>query len=220
MNMIKKLYRWLYRVTSRPDERGEYSGGRWEGAVRERALELCKGIQGKALEIGCGVGLFTLKLAAQEPALEVWAVDNNEAMVREVEARAAGKRLKNTHLAVQDAAMLSFDEGFFDTVICINLFLHMNIDLAAALLKEMKRVCRKSGRLIFEFRNSRDIFFVLKYKLVRYYDNTAPYPLYTYDPVLVESILKDLGLSVVDKKFIGFPFKRFAPIIIIETQKA
>ena len=136
-----------------------------------------------------------------------------------MEAKAAGKGLKNIHLVVQDAAMLSFDEGFFDTVICINLFLNVNMDLAAALLKEMKRVCKKSGRLIFEFRNSRDIFFVLKYKLVRYYDDTAPYPLYTYDPDKVEAILKDLGLSVVNKKFIGSPFKRFAPIIIIEARK-
>jgi len=219
MNMIKKLYRWLYRVTSRPDERGEYSGGRWEGAVRENTLELCEGIRGKALEIGCGAGLFAIKLAVQEPALEVWAVDNNEARVRDVEVKAAGEGLKNIHLAVQDAAMLPYASGFFDTVICINLFLNVNIDLAAALLKEMKRVCGKSGRLIFEFRNSRDIFFVLKYKLARYYDDTAPYPLYTYDPVLVESILKDLGLSVVEKKFIGSPFKRFAPIIIIEARK-
>ncbi len=218
--MIKKLYRWLYRVTSKPDERGEYSGGRWEGAVRKNTLELCKGIKGKALEIGCGAGLFALKLAAQEPALEVWAVDNNEARVLEAKAKAAEKGLKNIHLTVQDAAMLSFDEGFFDAVICINLFLNVNIDSAAALLKNMKRVCRPSGRLIFEFRNSRDIFFVLKYKLARYYDDTAPYPLYTYDPALIERILKDLGLSVIEKKFVGSPFKRFAPIIIIEVRKA
>ena len=140
-------------------------------------------------------------------------------MAREVEAKAAEKRLKNIHLAVQDAAMLSFDKEFFDIVICINLFLNVNIDSAAALLKEMKRVCRPSGRLIFEFRNSRDILFVLKYKLAIYYDDTAPYPLYTYNPDKVEKILKDLGLSIVDKKFVGSPFKRFAPIIIIEARK-
>jgi len=219
-SMIKKLYRWLYRVTSRPDERGECPGGRWQGAVRENTLGLCRGIRGKALEIGCGAGLFAIKLAAQEPVLEVWGVDNNEAMVKKAEARAAEKGLNNIHLAVQDAAMLSFDEGFFDAVICINLFVNMNIDSAALFLKYMMRVCRPSGRLIFEFRNSRNIFFVLKYKLARYYDDSAPYPLYAYDPERVEKVVKGLGLSIVSKKFVGSVFKYFAPIIIIEARKA
>jgi len=217
--MLKRLYHWLYRVTSRPDERGEYSGGRVEGLARSQALELCKGSIGKALEIGFGSGLFVIKLAAQGPGLEVWGIDNNGLLVDHVLRKAADKELTNLRLAVEDAKHLSFTDETFDKVVCINLFLNIGFEAMTAVLKEMKRVCKREGRLIFEFRNSRNIFFVLKYKLAKYYDTTAPYPIYTFDPDRVDALLGELGLKAVRKRSLGFPVKWFAPIIFIEAEK-
>jgi len=217
--MLKKFYSWLYRVTALPDEKGEFSGGRWEGLARAQALELCRGATGKALEIGFGSGLFVLKLAAQESGLEVWGIDNDGMLLDGVLQKAADKQLSNVRLAVEDAKDLSFPDGMFDTVICVNLFLNISFDSMVAVLKEMKRVCATQGKIIFEFRNSRNLFFVLKYKLAKYYDQTAPYPLYTFDPVRVESLLKELGLSVVGRSSIGFPVKSLAPIMFIEAEK-
>lgn len=217
--MLKKFYSWLYRVTAMPDERGEYSGGRWEGLARSQALELCKGATGKALEIGFGSGLFVLKLATQEPNLEVWGIDNNGLLLDKVLRKAADKELSNLRLAVEDAKHLSFADGTFDRVVCVNLFLNIGFEGMATVLKEMKRVCATQGRIIFEFRNSRNLFFVLKYKLAKYYDTTAPYPLYTFDPVRVEKLLRELGLNVMGRSSIGFPFKWLAPIMFIEAEK-
>ncbi len=218
--MLKEFYSWLYRITALSDERGEYSGGRWEGLARGRALELCKGATGKALEIGFGSGLFALKLASQEPDLEVWGVDNNGMLLDKVSKKAADRELVNLRLLVEDAKHLSFPDETFDNVVCVNLFLNIGFEAMEAVLKEMKRVCKPRGRLIFEFRNSRNLFFVLKYKLAKYYDPTAPYPLYTFDPGRVKSLLGELGLKISGESFIGFPVKRFAPIIFIEAQKA
>lgn len=217
--MIEGLYRWLYRATARSDERGEYSGGRWEGLVRQHALALCKGARGKLLEIGSGAGLFVLKLAAQEPGLEVWGVDTNEAMLDEVDVKARALDLKNVRLEMQDARTLLVSDETFDTVVCINLFLNIDLGSVRAVLQEMKRVCKTGGRLIFEFRNSRNLFFVLKYKFARYYDTTAPYPLYTYSPGAIEALLKELGLTVKTRVSLGFPVKGLAPIILIEAVK-
>jgi ubiquinone/menaquinone biosynthesis C-methylase UbiE len=87
-------------------------------------------------------------------------------------------------------------------------------------LKEMKRVCKKSGRIIFDFRNSLNPLLKAKYKLARYYDPTVKnLPLNTYSPGQIEKILKDLNLKIVSRKFIGLPFKRLAPVIIMVTQR-
>lgn len=217
--MLKKLYQWLYKATSRPDERGEYFGGCLEGFIRSRALELCRGATGKALEIGFGSGLFMLKLASQEPGLEVWGVDSSESYRRDVEKKAAERKLSNVRLAVGDARRLSFPDGTFDRVVCINLFIDLGYDAMGEVLAEMKRVCKEDGRVIFEFRSSRNALFVLKYKLARYYDDTAPYPLHTFDPDKVDALLGQVGLKAVRKSFLGFPVKRFAPIIMIEAEK-
>ena len=217
--MLKKFYSWLYHVTAMPDERGEYSGGRLEGFIRNQALELCRGAIGKVLEIGFGSGLFVLKLAAQESGLEVWGVDNNGVLLDQVLRKAADKELSNLRLAVEDAKHLSFPDGMFDRVVCVNLFLNIGFEGMSAILREMKRVCATQGKVIFEFRNSRNPLFVLKYKLAKYYDTTAPYPLYTFDPVRVESLLRELGLNIVGRSSIGFPFKWLAPIMFIEAEK-
>lgn len=217
MSVIHDIYYWLYRVTSRPDERGERFGGRLQGAVRQCALDLCKGLRGKALEVGCGSGLFVMKLAAQEPALEVWGVDHDKNLVAELERKASERKLGNLRIALQDGKKLSFADGTFDKVIGINLFLNLNTDIMNALLKEMRRVCKVSGRIVFDFRSSRNPVFVLKYKLARFYDATAPYPLYTHSPERIERLLEEAGLKTVNKVTLGFPVKWFAPIIVIEA---
>jgi len=217
--MIKKFYAWLYKATARADEKGEYSGGRIQGAVRQAVLGLCIASAGKALEIGTGSGLFLLKLASQNPDLKIWSVDTDEGFLDEVAKKIKRNGLNNIHLLRQDARSLSFDRDTFDTVICINFFIDANEDLIVGVLEEMKRVSKPSGRIIFEFRNSRNIFFRLKYKFAKYYDDTAPSVLYTYKPEQFDAILKKLDLEIVNKKYIGFPIDRYAPIIIVEARK-
>ena len=114
-----------------------------------------------------------------------------------------------------------FDSDFFDAIVCINVFFNMDslksIELA---LKEMKRSCKNTGRIIFEFRNSANPLLKIKYKLARYYDGTVrDLHLNTYDPAQIEEILNNLDLIVTRKKFIGFPVPRIAPVIMIEAKK-
>ena len=217
--MIKKIYAWLYKATARSDERGESFGGYVQGAVRAKTLETLGAPSGKVLEIGSGSGLFLMKLAIQNPALEAYGVDTADGLVEQVKEKARARGIANLQLSCQSGAKVSFADGYFDIVVCINLFLDMNKDGVIAVLKEMKRVCKPSGRIIFEFRNARNALFRLKYRLARYYDPSAPYPLYTYYPEDIDRILDELGLAVVLKEYMGFPIKRFAPIIIVEVRK-
>lgn len=217
--MLKKIYYLFYRLTSPAGERGEYSGGYWQRRVRQEALMLLDDLgKGRVIEVGCGEGFFLSQLAAKNPCLEIWGVDNNADRLKKAEDRCRDKKV---NLSLQDASALSFDDEFFDAIVCINVFFNMeslkSVELA---LREMKRSCKNTGRIIFEFRNSVNPLLKIKYKLARYYDGTLKgLSLNTYDPAEIEAILNNLGLIVTRKKIIGFPIPRIAPVIMIEAKK-
>ena len=214
--MLTRIYRFLHRLASRTGEKGEYSGGYLQDRIRREALSLCRHAEGRLLEIGCGEGLFLTQVTGQNRRLEVWGIDNDDARLK-----AAALRLRNVNLSRQDAAKLSFEDGYFDMVICINVLFNMrSIDEVKRTLEEMKRVCRDDGRIIFDFRNSANPILPLKYKLAKYYDDTLKgLPLNTYSIGAVTDILKETGLAVSNKRFIGLPRGALAPVIMIGAVK-
>ncbi len=219
--MIKKFYYWLYHLTSRPEEKGEYAGGYIQSLIRKSVLFLCKGSAGKILEIGCGSGLFVIKLAQQNQNAQICSIDNDKEMLNYVKIKSAEKDLKNISLFRQNADSLDFGEGDFDAVICINFLLMMgSLDVVRQIITQMTRVCKKGGKLIFEFRNSSNIFFAAKYKLAKYYDGTLAHPLNCYSFKQIALILEGLGLKITRKIDLGaFLFGFPAPIIVIEAEK-
>lgn len=220
--MLKKIYCCLHRKFSRPEQDGEYSSGYWQERIRQEALILCRGMQGKVLEVGCGEGLFLIPLAKESPHLEIWGIDNSSVRLGQVKQRAQENNLKNISASLQEAATLSFANEYFDAVVCINVFFNLESPaLVKQVLQEMKRVCKKSGKIFFDFRNALNPLLLLKYRLARYYDTTVKdLPLRCYRPQQIEVLLKDLDLAVVHKIFIDSPlFKQFAPIVIIEAEK-
>ena len=169
----------------------------------EKAWTIIRGnLSGKVLDLGCGPGQITYSYR-----------DSIRVDIQRTRAPSP--------FVTADACRLPFKDASFDTVVCINFLLNLeSIESVKRILAEMKRVCRKSGRVIFEFRNSRNMLFVLKYRLARYYDASVDrLCLNTYNPGQIESILKDLGLIIINRRFIGFPLKRFAPVIFIEAEK-
>ena len=219
--MLKKIYYWLHRLSSKSQEREEYSSGYWQDAVRTEVLFLCRALAGRALEVGCGEGLFLIPLAKQHQRLEVWGVDNNNTRLNRAKEKSRQDNLTNVHLLLQGASDLAFQDEYFDAVICVNVFFNMeSIETVRKTLTQMNRVCKKEGRIIFDFRNSLNPLLRFKYRFARYYDATVKdLPLNTYYPREIESILQDLNLAVVNRKSIGLAVARFAPITIIEAKK-
>lgn len=97
---------------------------------------------GKALELGCGTGLYTETL--QQAADHVVATDLSDEMI----AAAKQKRgnLKNVTFQKTDALNLEFAPESFDTVFMANL-IHIIGD-AERVIQESKRVLKKDGLLI------------------------------------------------------------------------
>ncbi|MCX5700376.1 MAG: class I SAM-dependent methyltransferase [Candidatus Omnitrophica bacterium] len=219
--MIKKFYLWLLKATSKPKEKNEYSKGHWQNAIREKVTSLCGGINGKILEVGCGEGLFLEHLAQEKPNLELWGIDNSQIRINEAQSKKKAGDLTNLNFAVEDATKLSFSDGSFEAVVCINVLFNLpSIELLKQVLKEMRRVCKTSGKIYFDFRNALNPLLFLKYRLAPFYDETVKdLPLKTYSQKQISDILKDLDIKIINKSYIGLPFKLFAPIVIIEAER-
>lgn len=219
---MRQLYSWLHRISSKPQERGEYSSGPWPDLIRVEALRLCQGIHGKILEVGCGEGLFLIPCAQQNPYAEIYGVDNNRERLASAGKKARNANLTTIRLSEQEAPHLAFEDGFFDAVVCINVFFNMpSQELVGQTLLQLKRVCKAGGKIIFEFRNSQNPFLKLKYATARYYDATLNnVPLRTYNPKEIRGFLQQAHLSVTKLIRLGFPVKTFAPIILVEAENS
>ena len=110
-------------------------------------------------DAGCGVGSLSLPLA-RLGAGSVLASDLSEAMVREAERRAgeegllAGDRLR---FAVSDLESLS---GRFDTVICLDVFIHYPQAAAEEMVRHLAGLAER--RLIVSFAPYTPLLAVLK----------------------------------------------------------
>lgn len=219
--MLKEFYYWFHKTISRPQERGEYSSGYWQDMVRTNALKLCESLDGNILEVGCGEGLFLTRLALAHKDKQIYGIDNCEDILQKADRRLKEKNIENVKLSCADATSLPFEDSYFDTVVCINVILNLDsIDVVKKALREITRVCKKEGKVIFDFRNSKNPLLYLKYKLASYYDKTVEnLPLKTYRLEEILSLVEELDFKTIRKINLGFPLKRPAPIIILELKK-
>ncbi len=219
--MIKKIYYWFYHKTSASEDRGEYSSGYWQGKIRSQVVEWVRGNAGKILEIGCAEGLLLSRICQACPRAEVVGIDRDMQRVAKAQERIVREKKENVSAAVAEAANTGFPDAYFDTVICVNfLFMLASLDAVQEVLRELVRVVRPGGKIIFELRSSRNVFFVLKYRLAHLYDGTVAHQsLRTYAPETIHGLVRSFGFQVIHTKYIGFGSRWFAPIIMLEVKK-
>ncbi len=117
---------------------------------RDRLERLVRLVDAKAtnrlLEVATGPGLVALALARH--AHEVVGVDLTEAPLVVAERQRQAEGASNVRFEIADAADLHFADGAFDVVVC-RFGLHHFMDVPAV-VAEMTRVCRPSGRIVIE----------------------------------------------------------------------
>jgi phosphatidylethanolamine/phosphatidyl-N-methylethanolamine N-methyltransferase len=97
----------------------------------------------KVLEVGVGTAI---NAALYPRDCAVTGIDLSASMLEKGRARVARKALRNVRLLEMDAADLKFPDGTFDIVYAPYLISVVPDPVAVA--REMRRVCRKSGRII------------------------------------------------------------------------
>lgn len=221
MKIIKKLYYFLHKLVSKPEERGEYSAGIWQEAVRDTVFGFCQSKSGNMLEVGCGEGLFLEKIAKTTNNFKVFGIDIWQDILTRAEKRFQDSNIQGITLSQADAANLPFEDRSFDVVVCINVLFNLpSEEKVQDCLKDISRVMKKGGELFFDIRNSANPLLYFKYKLARYYDETVrDLPLRTYKIKKIKEYLQNNNFEFISKMNIGFPYNGLSPIFVIKTKR-
>lgn len=217
---LKKFYYWFRKKITRPGEKEDPSAGYWPDMVRTTVLDLCKSGTGSVFEVGCGGGLFLVKLAQKNQNFRIFGIDIIEDLLLMAKGRLEGNKIDSVDLVQADALSVPFKDNCFDTVVCINTFINMPEDVFRKSLPEITRVCKRGGRIIFDVRNSMNPLVFVKYRLAKLYDGTVtdfPFRTDRFNKVAPE--LEKLNLEIIRRVNIGFPKNNFAPIFVIEARK-
>src|SRR3989344_8222819 len=105
----------------------------------------------KVLDIGCGFGRHIEIIA--DFSKEVIGIDDNPNMIKKAKDRLSN--FKNVKLFLQNAQKLDFEDDYFDYVICLTNTFGDFPELKEKALKEMKRVCKKDGKIIISVYNDK-----------------------------------------------------------------
>jgi phosphatidylethanolamine/phosphatidyl-N-methylethanolamine N-methyltransferase len=98
----------------------------------------------RVLEVGAGTGLSAVMYP---PGCDVLAVDFSREMLMRAEARLARRGITNVRLMEADATRLRLESSQFDIVYAPYLINVVSDPLSVA--REMRRVCRPDGRVVF-----------------------------------------------------------------------
>ena len=105
--------------------------------------ELIKPLRGNILEIGVGTGK---NLSYYNKEAKVTAIDISSGMLSKARNKLKETNNKNIKLIEMDAQSLKFKDNSFDYVICT--FVLCSVPDPVKALQEMKRVCKKNGKII------------------------------------------------------------------------
>jgi ubiquinone/menaquinone biosynthesis C-methylase UbiE len=132
-------FHWLYafcRERLFRDDTERIAATLWPGAAPPAGARL--------LEIGCGPGFYSRRLAGRFAQLRVVGIDRAEEQLRRARLRAAAQRLDNCSFERGDALALAWPGAAFDAVVASRLFTILPGRERA--LAEMRRVLRPEGR--------------------------------------------------------------------------
>jgi len=111
-----------------------------------RGRESCR-----VLEIACGPARITAELTEVRHGV---AIDQSEPMLRIAERRLKERKLEGWSVLRGDAFNLQFDDAEFDVVLTFKLLRHFDSPYREKLVKEIERVLKPNGFLLFDAVNA------------------------------------------------------------------
>ncbi len=97
--------------------------------------------KGRILDVACGLGATTRRLLKHYPAENVWAINISEKQIESTRTLAPG-----CHALVMNAVEMTFEDAFFDSIICIEAAFHF--ETRRKFLEDAQRILKPGGRLV------------------------------------------------------------------------
>jgi ubiquinone/menaquinone biosynthesis C-methylase UbiE len=205
------LIRWLL---STRNERGEPTSAWFRMAARRIVRNMVAGRDCPILDVAGREGLlFDPRVSPLAPGTSV--LDIEDAPLREARRCWGGYG----SFVCGDLTRMPFRDCSFQTSVCIGTFYNLpGADTVSAGLREMGRVTRPGGRIICEFRNSRNPLMQFSSAYARKYDSTfGDLPFETYSLETVRHLCADAGLDIVRIVPRMPPWKPLALMFIVEA---
>ncbi len=167
MKSVAEQVKEIYRITAHDYDRliTPCRVGQFAALIAELDL---KGDE-RALDVGCGPGGLTLRLARSLPRGRVVGADINEKVLGIARAKAAEEGIENISFQQEDALSLSFADGSFDLV--VSSFMLPWVPDPDRALAEIHRVLKEGGKIGLITAESRfyDSFYEALEELLRRY---------------------------------------------------
>lgn len=141
---------------------------------------------GRALDLGCGTGNYTLELR-RRGGFDVIGLDASEGML-------AVARSKGLNCIKGDAYSLPFPDGSFDLVLSVTMFEF--IHEPERVVAEINRVLKPGGEVLIGTMNGRSAWFLFK-RLKSLFVETAYRYARFYTPRELEDLLRNAGFRDV-----------------------
>lgn len=188
---------FFYKYMKKARNLLDYNGKNVQGQVLDNLLnylEWDETKKAKVIDIGCGSGALSIKIAKKYPKSKVTAIDNWgkgwEYSKKQCEKNAEFEDvMRRITFQKGDAASLEFEDGTFDIAVS-NLVFHevRSMPNKTELIKEALRVVKPGGVFVFE-----DLFFAKKF----YGD--------------IDELLKELEKEVSEIHFVDVRGEEFIP---------
>jgi len=112
---------------------------RWLAQQIELPAQSC------VLDIGCGTGLLTVRIAEQHPQADVVGIDASKPMI---DVATRKRAMANCHFKQALGEELPFPDNHFELVTSALFFHHVDRELKQRTLQEIRRVLKPGGTLL------------------------------------------------------------------------
>jgi ubiquinone/menaquinone biosynthesis C-methylase UbiE len=156
------------------------------------------------LEIGCGTGIYSALIANKVKNLI--ATDMSSEML--ALARTKLNQYDNVEIRREDCYAISYEENTFDSILLANL-IHI-VTNPPSVLKEIRRVLKKDGRVIIVSYTFCGLSFIKKIIAIFHYIRNFGLPPSSgkmLSPIDLSKIAEDAGFSVRESKLMGDKLK-------------
>ncbi|AJC72515.1 ubiquinone biosynthesis protein UbiE [Thermococcus guaymasensis DSM 11113] len=189
------------KIASRYDDWYKTKTGQYVDRVEKwLVFSMLKTKSGRALDLGCGTGNYTLEL--KKRGFDVIGLDASEEMLKIA-------RMKGLNCIKGDAYNLPFPDESFDLVLSVTMFEF--IHEPEKVIAEIHRVLKPGGEVLIGTMNGRSLWFIFK-RLKSIFVETAYRYARFYTPEELETLLKNAGFRDVESAGVIF-FPSFWPFL-------
>ncbi len=159
--------------------------------LREIASMLPSAETCRLLDAGCGGGHLLQVISKSRNTWELWGAD-----VCADSIRSASQRLPDARISVQNLGKLTYEDNFFDVIVCSEVLEHIT-DYPVA-IAELRRVLKPQGQLIVTFPNEPLC------KVVRLLSLRNPIVADHVNSFRPMDVIREVALPVVDARNLPF----------------